>query len=135
MNEAFNPSVMRFMCVICAITLFFPCVQVDCGQEAFYSPMFTSIWGITVLIALGIVFFLCNSSYVAEADVMGLVTGPFGILALFMKASEFEDRLAVKGYESVDVEFMAGYYWAFTLFIALSIYSFISLLVHLNKNL
>jgi len=131
MDDAFKPSVMRFMCVLCAIPLFFPCVQADCGEESFYSPMFTSIWGIVVLIALGLTFFLCNSSYVAEADIMGLVTGPFGIFSLFMKAGEFEDRLAIKGYEGVDIEFMAGYNWAFILFIALAVYSFVSLLYHL----
>ena len=134
MDDFIKPGVMRFICVLCAGTLFLPCVQAQCGEDAYYSSMFTSIWGIVVLIALGLVFFMCNSPHAADAALLGIVTGGFAIFALFMKAWEFEDRLAVKGYEVIDTEFLAGFYCGMILFILLASYSFLNLVTRIFRG-
>ena len=123
-----NNIVLKIACVICAVTLLLPCCSATVDGQKYITTMITSIWGYLLLVFLALTFAVSCLSFRGLTKGMGLTTGAFGLLAIYMRYADFSSKLLDRGMPAGGASFTYGYYIAFPILIAMIIYSLPGLL-------
>ena len=127
--------VIRLCTAGAAASMFFPCVEATVGKEMYYSSMFTSGAGLFVIIALLVTtFFAIKRPHKLYSQLFALLTGGFGIISFFIKLSEFENKLFIRGIKPDKVFFEYGFYIGLISFGTIIVYSAIVMIDKIVKS-
>ena len=132
--EDVSSLLTKVLAVGCGILIFTPCVMTGTGEDPYYSIVFTSFGGVTVLVFLAVYFIMSFRRQFIISDIIGVIASGIGYFALIDKMGQFKDRVAIYGVDPENVYYMGAGYILFGMFGLFAFFSLVDIFIRVSNN-